>query len=262
MIAAEAYLTKERSRAASRVRTARRRQKHREHGTGERRSRADVERRAQVDRVGDGAENHGCDTARARSRGRSTSPEAKPMCPRQVLLAHHHRHAERADHGRTDHAQRDERRALRRRARRQGSRAGRRRLLAISTGRRPKRSAAGPARSVPIAPTSSMSDSRCAPYALRVAERDLPERHERDQPEPGDAAERDDPRAGASARPAGPRPERLRPAPARRPDRTKAERGRATGASPRRRDTAPSRADRPSRPSATTIGVVTSAPRA
>ena len=36
-------------------------------------------------------------------------------------------------------------------------------LLAINTGRRPKRSAAGPASNVPIAPVTSMSASRWAP---------------------------------------------------------------------------------------------------
>src|SRR5581483_11120600 len=39
-------------------------------------------------------------------------------------------------------------------------------MLAISTGRRPRRSAAGPATTVPIPPTSSISASRWLPYAF------------------------------------------------------------------------------------------------
>ena len=109
---------------------------------------------------------------------------------RQVLLRHHHRHAEGRDHADADERQRDrawhaadhhvddDQRRGRRQARDQH------RPPPEPVGQRPGDQRADAAR-------EQHQREQVRAVGLRVAERDLPERHEGDQPEPGDAAEGD-----------------------------------------------------------------------
>ena len=85
------------------------------------------------------------------------------MLLRQVLLAHHHRDAEGADHAHADEgrATAAERAADGDEDARSAAAVATR--LASSTGRRPSRSASGPATSVPTPPASSISESRWLP---------------------------------------------------------------------------------------------------
>ena len=118
-------------------------------------------------------------------------PDAMPDVPRQIELAQHHRHAERADDADADQHQRehagdaadvDEDEDQRREQR---LRDDERPAEADPVGDRAEQ------RAFPTAPASSIRKSSRFPSAFECPSEYDPERDEREQREPGDAAQRD-----------------------------------------------------------------------
>ena len=154
------------------------------------RERAHVERRLEPDRVGDHAQHDGCDAAEA---DREADREARGQAdlPRQVLLRQHDRDAEGADGAGADQGERDGSRDAadgdedEDQRRHHGDAAAQHQPAAVAVGERAEHEGADPAG----------QEHQCEqPPArgLRVAERDLPERHEHEQAEPRSRPERDD----------------------------------------------------------------------
>src|SRR5215208_2803563 len=142
-------------------------------------------RRAEVDRVRHRAED---DRADAAETDREADDEAgrEPDPPRQVLLPHHLRDSERGDDGR---AGEDERRVSRKSAGEHVERDQDRRRDPAREQHRPPPEAVGSGAGEDGSDPAREQHQReqVAPVRLGVAERDLPERDERDEAEPGDA---------------------------------------------------------------------------
>ena len=165
------------------------RQEEAEHDAEQRRERAADERRLEIDGVGDRTQGDGRDPAEAH-REPDREPGGHADVLREIHLGQHHREAERADHADADDRQRD----------RPGDPAAstNTRISGVSSDLRdeqrpPDSEAVGdrPEQQRPDRAREQHQREQPVALRLRVTLRDGPQRHERDQGEPRDAAEPD-----------------------------------------------------------------------